>query len=737
VFNGIRIGVGGVSASSVQGNSIANIDFHSFPNFQGTLVFTGIFVSSGSVNVGNLTGNTIGSTSDTGSIRISIDSSGNSPAVQLIAFRGTAGTIRNNLIGGIVVGGVNDRTPVVSGIATNSSVSSTFSISENTLGSATVANSLVGTTSVFGLQIIGISSGGSAATEIANNTVANIAIASTTMTATVRGIVHSGSGIGSISTNLIRDLSSASSDSSSGTGTAVNGIVYSGPSGLGASIAGNTVSALSATNSGTSPTVAVGIVVANSSSTVVSKNKVYDIRNASTAPSTPAVAAGILFRSASVACELSNNTISLGTGQSTNTAFIGVWNNLRSTGTLSLYYNSVALRGAPKTGSATTFALLRGELVSTSFDVTTPVVARNNVLANQRTNDSVATAKHYAVGNTADTLTTNGWTSTASNFNALVSTNPATLALWAAADKSVAAYKTISGGEQNSVTGNPTFIAPETGDLHISLATPTQLESGGTPVGGQTIDFDGAARNSSTPDIGADEFEGIRTAKILSLTVLLEGFYNPSAPPPIRGGEDGLSKRAAPQPPVSSDAGIRYQQFLEAKRNAELLRASVAAGSTLRDTVRVYLRNTTNPYVIVDTAQSYFSANGDALMGFTHILNNASYYVAVVHRNSIETWSAAGQTFLDDSLRYDFTTAASKAYGNNLILRGTKYCLFGGDTNRDGVVDGSDLGGCDNDVTNFLVGYVASDVNGDGVVDGSDLALLDNNATNFVQAIHP
>src|SRR5207244_3256524 len=107
--------------------------------------------------------------------------------------------------------------------------------------------------------------------------------------------------------------------------------------------------------------------------------------------------------------------------------------------------------------------------------------------------------------------------------------------------------------------------------------------------------------------------------------------------------------------------------------------------------------------------------------------------------NSIQTWSkSGGQNLAVGTLNiYDFTIAQNQAYGNNLVLKGTRYCIYSGDVNQDEVVDGSDLANIDNDASNFTKGYVATDVNGDQLVDGSDLSLTDNNASNFVSAIRP
>jgi hypothetical protein len=52
----------------------------------------------------------------------------------------------------------------------------------------------------------------------------------------------------------------------------------------------------------------------------------------------------------------------------------------------------------------------------------------------------------------------------------------------------------------------PNFIAPH---LHINEAIATYLEKGATPIPGIDTDIDGDTRHSITPDIGADEFNGI------------------------------------------------------------------------------------------------------------------------------------------------------------------------------------------------------------------------------------
>jgi hypothetical protein len=72
-----------------------------------------------------------------------------------------------------------------------------------------------------------------------------------------------------------------------------------------------------------------------------------------------------------------------------------------------------------------------------------------------------------------------------------------------------------------------------------------------------------------------------------------------------------------------------------------------------------------------------------------------------------------------------------------MILVGNKYCIYSGDVNQDGLIDGSDGQLIDNAASNFLTGYVATDVTGDRMVDGSDAALTTNNAFYFVSAVRP
>ncbi|MEO8209157.1 MAG: hypothetical protein ABI840_01240 [bacterium] len=159
----------------------------------------------------------------------------------------------------------------------------------------------------------------------------------------------------------------------------------------------------------------------------------------------------------------------------------------------------------------------------------------------------------------------------------------------------------------------------------------------------------------------------------------------------------------------------------------------------MKDIVKVYLRNINSPYSIVDSSKAKIdSLNFIGNFAFAHA-SSGTYYLAVKHRNSIETWSKSGGELFTygSSMNYNFTSFQSQAFGNNIILQGSKYCIYSGDVNQDATIDISDISLIDNDVLNLSTGYNVSDLNGDNITDISDLTIADNNAHNFIGIIIP
>ncbi len=149
-----------------------------------------------------------------------------------------------------------------------------------------------------------------------------------------------------------------------------------------------------------------------------------------------------------------------------------------------------------------------------------------------------------------------------------------------------------------------------------------------------------------------------------------------------------------------------------------------------RDPVTVDLRETVSPFNLISTTTVIIdSTNFTAYVTFP--ASPGTYYIVLKHFNSIETWSKAGGVTFPDTetpVNYNFTTSNAQAYGNNLKLKGGKYCLYSADVNQDGYIDASDASLIDNDVFTTSIGsYMDTDLNGDNVADAGDLQIWDNN----------
>jgi hypothetical protein len=156
------------------------------------------------------------------------------------------------------------------------------------------------------------------------------------------------------------------------------------------------------------------------------------------------------------------------------------------------------------------------------------------------------------------------------------------------------------------------------------------------------------------------------------------------------------------------------------------------------DTVTVELRSASDPSVLVTSVNGILQSNGNLIVN-SSIPTPAAYWLCIKHRNSIETWSAAPVNFTGTSLSYDFTQAASQAFGNNMILVNPGlWAIYAGDLNQDGHVDGDDFMIYDLDsYEGVRSGYIVSDINGDGFVDGNDFPVFDMNIFNGVSSIKP
>lgn len=156
------------------------------------------------------------------------------------------------------------------------------------------------------------------------------------------------------------------------------------------------------------------------------------------------------------------------------------------------------------------------------------------------------------------------------------------------------------------------------------------------------------------------------------------------------------------------------------------------------DTIKVELRKALPPFNVLDSARGLGGQGNSQVFNFEKPVDGVRYYIVVRHRNSIATWSkAGGEEFKDGALIYDFTTAASQAFGDNEVLVGSDYSIYSGDVNQNGNVDLSDIVEVFNDARAFVTGYVVTDLNCDDAVTLADVLIAYNNSAIFVEVKRP
>lgn len=509
---------------------------------------------------------------------------------------------------------------------------------------------------------------------IYNNTAPNT---SGTTASSVYGYNNTGSPPSeTINNNTIYNLSTGGSGTS--TSMLVVGIRTNAASTTVKNIFGNTIYGLS-TVSGTSTTGgAYGIYSTLGADTRIYRNRIYDITNTGSTGTS-----GGCWVSSGTAISIFNNFISnIKAPNSTNAVAVTGINSTSTTtnSTLKFYYNSVHLNasGGSSFGSAALSVNGNATATTASLDL------RNNIFINLSTPGSLS-GQTMAYRRSSVNLQN---FANESNHNIFYAGSPAFNRLIFAdgvnGDQTIDLYKSrMFPRETNARSLDVNFTSTSAGDLHIAGSSIGDLNLIGQPLTGVTDDYDSDTRSTTHPYRGADESNAFAVAT-LNLTVNLEAY------------------------------------------------------SPVQDTLRVTLREASAPYAVVDTGKGYLSPTGTLTLQFAKAVNGVSYYIVAKHRNSVETWSkSGGEVFTAGVLNYNFTTSASQAFGNNMVLVSGKYSFYTGEVNNDGFVDAADVSLIDNDAFNFVTGYVNTDLNGDSSVDGTDLAYADNNAFNFVGVVRP
>jgi hypothetical protein len=280
------------------------------------------------------------------------------------------------------------------------------------------------------------------------------------------------------------------------------------------------------------------------------------------------------------------------------------------------------------------------------------------------------------------------------------------------------------GFDSFSIKADPKFSDYANGDYSILIGSPAI--SNGVYVG-LTRDIIGNSVPIYLPDIGAYQHVSAQNVQA-NIKVILEGMYNKGSMSTFFN-----SSKIIPlsQPFNSSPWNYSGSEYVS-KIPAYVV-----------DWIMVELRSTTPNYSLISRRAGFLKADGSIVdldgtsaLRFSN-LNSDNYYIVIKYLNTIETWSKdGGESFNNSIISYDFTSSQSQAYGNNLVLKESKWCIYSGDSNQDGYIDKTDNLIIDYDNNNFTY-HSINDLNGDGMVDLSDLIISDRNLNNHISRIIP
>ncbi|MFT3981050.1 MAG: hypothetical protein QM687_11310 [Ferruginibacter sp.] len=309
---------------------------------------------------------------------------------------------------------------------------------------------------------------------------------------TITNIIHSGTGqvVGvyyasgnndSICNNRISDISGAGN---------VFGIYGSSPATVNAKLYKNKIYTLAST--GTTGG-AFGITLNDGTTNNVFNNYIGDLRAATTSSTSDAI------RGISMLSTTANSR-------------------------MNIYYNTVYLNASSSGANFSTSGIYH---TANATATTAALDLRNNIIVNTSTASGTGVTAAYRRSGTAS-----GNYSSTSNNNLFYAGTPAAskLIMYDGTNsyQTLAAYQAaVTARDAASITELPNFLST-TGSaapfLHISTATATAIESGGTPIAGYTDDYDANIRQGNpgyvgggtSPDIGADEFNLCNTVTYTS-----------------------------------------------------------------------------------------------------------------------------------------------------------------------------------------------------------------------------
>jgi hypothetical protein len=193
--------------------------------------------------------------------------------------------------------------------------------------------------------------------------------------------------------------------------------------------------------------------------------------------------------------------------------------------------------------------------------------------------------------------------------------------------------------------------------------------------------------------------------------------------------------------PVNSTLNVKcyiegYWKSLSNNMTPVLANQGISSAANACDSIDVELHAATPPYAKLYSTKTILFQDGNMVCNYPLIYGN--FYIALRHRNALQTWSSSPISMSHIPVSYDFTTSNSKAFGSNQVaVAPGVWALYSGDFNSDENIDLLDIAPLETSILNFNFGYYATDLNGDGNVDLLDMPFVETNISNFIFSSHP
>lgn len=466
--------------------------------------FTGIFLAAISNGAGiapsTISNNTVAAVSMTGVTSSGTGTTG-SPIIGIMALNGQITTEDNTIgsqsaTGSIVLSTNTSSNLEVHGIY-NFSVDN-WTARRNTVGGISLTNAGTSNIVFFGMRA---NTGGGlnwvAESNIIGGNVANSIQSTSSGTGSALIGMVSNNAITTATSNTVRNLTSNSGNSTGTTASVIGMMLTSTTAAAPNVLQRNTINNLTNTSSTNAVTVTgMQLTGPGAFTNVITRNSISNLSVVSS--STSAAVNGINF--AGGVNNLSNNFVRLGQDAAgadiTNgTAFSGI-NELLGTNIFN--HNTVLIQGSGVAGTLNTFALNSTVTVNTRS-------YRNNIFVNTRSNGA-GTGKHYAARYGGSSPLPAGLS--ANNNLHFVGGTGGVLGFFNLLDHAtLAAFQAATGVDAGSISADPLLVSAT--NLRLTVGSPAR-DVGSNSVG-VTEDFDGKARPGANAlfDMGADEFDGI------------------------------------------------------------------------------------------------------------------------------------------------------------------------------------------------------------------------------------